>query len=122
MKRNLLPIFRRRVIRDDRQNPLIHFQFKHPETKVPTVLTAYTVEGKAGLKGGAPLVDISFDNDLDNGIIQGFLNEADSKTLVAAALAAGTTEIEWDVKGTPAGGEDRQWFEGSGQAKGVMTP
>jgi len=95
MQTTYLPIVRRRVIRDDRTNTLIHFRFDDKDSGTPLDLSAYTLAGSASLPDGSGAVAISFANDLPGGVIKGLLTEANSTALVAAAVAAGINEIEY---------------------------
>lgn len=120
--KNLLPIFRRCVIRDDRQNVMVHFRFDDKSTGNPIDLSAYTLTGSVALvKGASPVASMTFINDLGNGIIKAILTEVDSAKVVTAAIAGNRGNVFWDIKVTPAGGEAEQWFEGAAQVSQVVT-
>lgn len=125
MDDNVQPLFERTVIYDDRRNLLWAYELEiiDPVSGDPTDLTHYAFAGAVTLKrGGAVVADIEFTNDLTKNRVIAWLNNAESKKAVDAAISASQTQVFWDIKGTPTDGEPEPIGKGESTVEEVSTP
>lgn len=125
------PIRMTREIQAARKNVLVFDEHYNPDDagNAGTAMnfTGYTVTGEvrvAKSSTSTKLCDVSFTNDLANGVIYAYLTAANATAILNGATetdAAGRKKAYSDIKAAPAGQDAEPWYILTLFVEGVVT-
>ena len=122
MKWTKLPIGKSINVHEARATDLVNIVVKDKTTGSAVDLSTYALSGEIKATKGrtaTKLADVAFANDLANGVIRGYVAEADANDLVDTYCEDAT--VYADIKLTEPGGLDRQLYEFALTLKKVAT-
>lgn len=112
MRLTTLPLRKTLQIRNDRDNILLYIRSKNATTGAVNDLSSYTFTGdvKATREADAAvLCQVTFDNDLPNGIVKGYITNTDANALLTAVADCG--KVYADIVRTSSTGWDEALAE-----------